>query len=58
VANSKKTKNNPKQSFFVKVANPVVTEQDLKTFANRGIAEKKFNSGIVKFSRLYALNKT
>jgi hypothetical protein len=54
----KKTKKQNKSNFLVKTANPVVTKKDLETFANRGFSEKKFNSGIVKFSRLYALNKT
>jgi hypothetical protein len=54
----KKTKLRHIKKFFVKTANPILSKKDLKTFTNRGVAEKKFNSGIVKFSRLYALNKT
>jgi hypothetical protein len=47
-----------KRKFLVKTANPILTKKELEIFANRGASEKKFNSGIVKFSRLYALNKT
>jgi uncharacterized membrane-anchored protein YitT (DUF2179 family) len=56
---SNKTKKKKSFSkFFLKTANPIITEADLKIFARRGISEKVFNSGIVKFARLYALNKT
>jgi hypothetical protein len=58
VKHSKKTNKPKNHHFLIKTVNPILTKKDLETFANRGIAEKKFNSGIVKFSRLYALNKT
>ncbi|GHU47979.1 hypothetical protein FACS1894218_3670 [Bacilli bacterium] len=44
-----------------KLKNPILTEADLRrlasTFATRSFANRRFNSGIVKFSRVYALNK-
>jgi hypothetical protein len=43
---------------LAKVANPILTQKDLDTFALRPVAQRKFNTGIIKFSRLYILNKT
>jgi hypothetical protein len=54
----KNKKMKSKRKFLIKTANPILTKKELEIFANRGASEKKFNSGIVKFSRLYALNKT
>ncbi|GHU31947.1 hypothetical protein FACS1894166_04330 [Bacilli bacterium] len=55
----------PEVAAVVKTAkhlkNPILTEADLQRFASsftsRGVANKRFNSGIVKFSRVYSLNK-
>jgi hypothetical protein len=62
--NEKKKEQKPKKSLtskifpFLKTANPILTDADLDKFVYRSVSEKKFNSGVVKFSRLYALNKT
>ncbi|GHU27394.1 hypothetical protein FACS1894152_3970 [Bacilli bacterium] len=44
-----------------KLKNPILTEADLQrlasSFASRSFANRRFNSGIVKFSRIYSLNK-
>jgi hypothetical protein len=53
-----KTKNKKCKNLLVKTANPILTKQDLKNFACRSFSVKKFNSGVVRFSRLYSLNKT
>jgi hypothetical protein len=56
-----KTKKSTDSNLKCKLAetgSPVLTKDDLETFAMRPVAQRKFNTGIIRFSRLYILNKT
>jgi uncharacterized membrane-anchored protein YitT (DUF2179 family) len=48
-------KQKPKKRLFSRTKNPIQTKAELDQFIHRSIVERKFHSGILKFSKLYSL---
>jgi hypothetical protein len=52
------TKEKKKRFLFkLKEKNPITTVEQLEKFSFRSTKQQKFNSGIIKFTKFYFLNK-